>query len=216
VALVDLQRRLFLTGRRAMIVSTGEGDTGDLRAQARQLAETATQLVEAGAPSVDVVGYSAGGVVARIWLADGGDVLARRVVTIGSPHQGASGAQLDGLVTERYCQVTCPQLKPGSPLLANLPEVDGPAPLINLWTTRDRVVTSPSAHLEGALNVSLQSICPKDRSGHVKMPSDPLAVGLVLKALAPEPLTKAPTKADCADLLKDGTPDVTPGVAPEG
>ncbi len=37
VALVDLQKRLFLTGRRAMIVSTGISDTGDLQDQAKEI-----------------------------------------------------------------------------------------------------------------------------------------------------------------------------------
>ena len=196
-----------------MIVSTGIEDTGDLRAQARQVQETAQRMIDAGAPSVDVVGYSAGGVVTRLWLAEGGAALARRVITIGAPNQGASEKQLNSLVTKRFCQVTCPQLNPESPLLKGLPAAKGPTPWLNLWTTHDRVVDEPSAQMPGALNVSLQSICPRNKASHTNLPTDPLVVGIVLKALEPQPVTVAPTKAECTALRNNGTPDVLPGVA---
>jgi len=212
--LVDLQRRLFLSGRRAIIVSTGIEDTGDLRAQARQVEKTARELIAKGAPSVDVVGYSAGGVVTRLWLAQGGDALARRVITLGSPNLGASEAQMNSLVTKRYCATTCPQLAPGSALLKELPPAKASVPWINVWTTRDRVVDQPSAQLPGALNVSLQSICPKNKTGHTAMPSDPLVIGIVLRAVGRTPVSAVPTKADCSPLRQSGSPDVVPGVAP--
>jgi triacylglycerol lipase len=204
--LADLQIRIFLTGRRAIIVSTGIEDNGDLEKQATQIQRTAQDLIADGAPSVDVVGYSAGGVVVRLWLANGGTKLTRRVVTIAAPNQGASDKQLKNLVTARYCSTTCPQLKPESELLRKLPDATGPAPWTNLWTARDGVVTSPSAHLPGALNVSLQSVCGNNRTGHAQLLRDPLVVGLVLKALDVEPLTTAPTEVDCAGLRAKGRP----------
>jgi triacylglycerol lipase len=208
--LVDLQHRLFLAGRRALIVSVGTGDSGDLKAQAQQIGRTADQLLDQGAPSVDVVGYSAGGVVTRLWLADGGADIARRVVTLGSPNAGAGQNQLNHLVTKRLCDVTCPQLTPGSPLLTTLPQIRVAAPWLNVWTTSDKVVSTPSARLPGALNVSLQSICADDRSGHSGLSSDPLTIGLVLRALSPEPLTSAPTQAECDSLRGAGSPDLLP------
>lgn len=211
--LVDLQRRLYLSGRRALIVSVGTDVTGDLRRQARQVEETARGLVADGAPSVDVVGYGAGGIVTRIWLADGGADVARRVITLGSPHQGVAAEKLDSLVEERFCAVTCPQLTAGSPLLRALPATSGRMPWTNITTARDRVVPAPAAVLPGALNVSLQSICTDDRSGHRGLTTDPLAVGVILRALAPEPLTATPTAADCADLRDSGSPEVLPAAA---
>ena len=212
-ALADLQRRLFLTGRRVIIVSTGIEDLGDLRAQARQVQETAQKMIDGGAPSVDVVGYSAGGIVTRIWLAEGGSTMTRRVVTIASPNQGATGVPLNNLVTKNYCPTTCPQLTPDSALLKSLPPAQGSAPWLNLWTTRDRVVTKASAQLPGAMNLSVQTVCPNARSGHAALPADPLAVGIVVKALGEAPLTTAPTKEDCAALRQNGTPDVPPALA---
>jgi len=214
VGLVDLQRRLFLTGRRVIIVSTGIEDTGDLRAQARQVQETAENAIATGAPSVDIVGYSAGGIVTRLWLAEGGDALARRVVTIASPNQGVAGDPLKNLVTEKYCEVTCPQLEPGSALLKGLPAAKGQAPWLNLWSTRDHIVGESTAQLPGVLNIPVQSICPKNKSSHVSVSSDPVVVGIVLKALAQAPITAAPTQQDCAALRKSGSPDILPGVSP--
>jgi len=212
-ALVDLQKRLFLTGRRVVIVSTGIEDTGDLRTQAQELKRAAKRMIDAGSPSVDVVGYSAGGIVTRLWLADGGSDVARRVITIGTPNLGATGPRLNNLVTKRFCQTTCPQLTPDSSLLKGLPAADDTVPWLNLWTPRDRVVPAPSAQLPGTLNLSLQAVCPQNKAGHGTLPSDPLVVGIVLKALQPAPITAAPTKADCAALRRNGTPDEIPGVA---
>jgi triacylglycerol lipase len=221
VALVDLQKRLFLTGRRALIISVSTDDTGDLRAQAKQIQRTATSLIESGAPSVDVVGYGGGGVVTRLWLADGGAALTRRVVTIGTPNQGVTTkSQLANLVTPRFCATTCPQLTAGSAVLKSLPtDATGTAPWTNIWTKWDKTVAAPSAHLPGALNISLTSVCAKNRpltapaTAHSDLPVDPLTVGIVLKALDNTPLTTAPTKADCNSLRQNGAPNPEPNGA---
>ena len=119
---------------------------------------------ETNAPSVDVVGYSAGGVVARLWVRDyGGAGLARRVMTLGSPHHGTSQAAL-GRELAGGCPVACEQLVPDSDLLRRLnagdETPDGP-----LWatvrSTGDQVVTPvDSAALDGAVNILVQEVCP--------------------------------------------------------
>ena len=97
-----------------------------------------------GATSVDVVGYSAGGVVARLWVRDKGGVdLARRVLTLGSPHHGTTQAAL-GAEFAGGCPPACEQLVPDSDVLRRLnagdETPDGP-----LWatirSTSDQVVT---------------------------------------------------------------------------
>jgi len=62
------------------------------------------------------------------------------------------------------------------------------------------VVQPPdSARLAGAVNVSLQSVCPGAVIQHGQLPTNPLVVGIVLRALGSAPLT-APSASDCSSL----------------
>jgi triacylglycerol lipase len=205
-ALEGLRRHLLAAGRQAVIVPAIGDGTGDLTAQARKVQAAAKALVAGGAPSVDVVGYSAGGVVARIWIGQqGGAPLVRRVITLGSPHHGTTVAQLGALVAPASCPVACRQLIPDSDLLSSLPQTPAGPVWTSLWTTVDDVVTPPdSARLAGALDFSLQQVCSDDRSGHGQLPTDPLVVGIVLRALGTSPLTAVPAPSDCTALRAAG------------
>jgi triacylglycerol lipase len=194
---------LRATGRSASVVSLPDGGTGDLQAAAEALAVAVDQaLASSGAPSVDVVGYSAGGLIARLWASEHAEQ-ARRVVTLGSPHHGTRIAALGAALAPDSCPVACQQLVPGSPLLDELNEDDetpGGPQWMSLWTSQDEVVTPPeSARLEGAVNVVLQDVCPGTAVSHGQMPTAPLVRGLVLRALSAEPL-QAPAAADCERL----------------
>ncbi|GAA4095056.1 esterase/lipase family protein [Actinomadura miaoliensis] len=77
-------------GGAAFVLDLPGDGTGDLREQARALDRRLGEALRGGAPSVDVVGHSAGGVVARLWAAEhDGARKARRIVSLGSPHRGA-------------------------------------------------------------------------------------------------------------------------------
>lgn len=203
-ALQPLADELVAQGRDATIVSLpGEG-TGDLNASADALGEAATAAMErTGEPTVDVVGYSAGGLVARLWAADGHAGTVRRVVTLGSPHHGTSLADLAGAFAPGECPVGCRQMAPDSDLLTALNAGDetpeGPT-WVSIWTTGDETVTPPdSARLAGALNIPVQSVCATARVGHGDLPRDPLVRAMVLAELAGgEPVTLGPE--DCARL----------------
>lgn len=200
--LAVLAMRFARLGRRtAIVVPPGDG-TGDLRKQANALDKKVNALLRSGAPSVDVVGYSAGGVVARLWARehDGGHK-ARRIVTLGSPHQGADVSAAGAALSPGACPAACRQLVPGSALLRGLGDRVGDRPQwMSVWTTRDQTVQPPeSARLDGAVNVVLQEVCPDARTGHDDLPSDPLVDGIVLRALGGDPMT-APAASDCEDL----------------
>ncbi|HVD28164.1 MAG TPA: alpha/beta fold hydrolase, partial [Mycobacteriales bacterium] len=71
--LQTLAERLTAAGRDTTVVALPGNGTGDLRASAEALdREVTAALARTGAESVDVVGYSAGGLVARLWVTDGG------------------------------------------------------------------------------------------------------------------------------------------------
>ena len=199
-ALDTLAARLRKAGRDATVLRLPGDGTGELRDQATVLDTAARSAMAAGAPSVDVVGYSAGGVVARLWAEeDGGAAVARRIVTLGSPHHGTQVAALGASLLPGQCPTACAELVPNSELLTRL-NVDEtpPGPVwVSLWTDQDQVVTPPdSARLDGALNIPVQSVCADARLDHSQLPTDRLVQSLVLAALAPAPPTQ-PTPTDC-------------------
>ncbi|MGX5657667.1 lipase family alpha/beta hydrolase [Geodermatophilus nigrescens] len=203
-SLSSLAGRLTAEGRDATVVALPDGGTGDLAVAADALDDAAEEaLARTGAGSVDVVGYSAGGVVARLWAADGGAERARRIVTLGSPHHGTRLADLALSVAPEQCPEACRQLATGSELLAGLNEDDetpaGPT-WVSIWTAQDQTVTPPeSARLEGALELEVQSVCAQAQVGHGQLPGDPLVQAMVLAELAAgDPVPLGP--GDCARL----------------
>jgi triacylglycerol lipase len=200
-SLFPLAARIRATGRQATVVSLPGNGTGDLNADAAVLNTAVNRALQGGAPSVDVIGYSAGGVVVLLWARhDDGSGKARRIVTLGSPFHGAQiAAGAEGFVPGA-CPVACQQLVPGSPLLAGLDAA--PVPYrprwLSLWTTDDQVVTPPtSARLPGAVNVPVQSVCPAEQISHDQLPSNPVVTAIVLQAIGPGPL-RVPTAAVCS------------------
>jgi triacylglycerol esterase/lipase EstA (alpha/beta hydrolase family) len=196
VALTRLAQRLAAEGRSAQVVSLPGDGTGDLLVQADNLDTAVRDVLTAGAPSVDVVGYSAGGVVARLWVdRHEGASVARRIVTLGSPLHGARLAGAGVALAPDACPEACRQLAPGSSLLDGIDDESLPdgLPWLSIWTENDETVQPPdSARLDGAVNVSLQSLCPQARVSHSALPTDPLVTALVLGGLGTAPLV-APT-----------------------
>lgn len=200
-----LARVLRQHGKDAHVVALPGGGTGDLDAQAEVLGAAArTALARSHATSVDVIGYSAGGVVARLWVRDhGGTSLARRVITLGSPHHGTDVASLAGSVLPGACPKACQQLAPGSALLAGLNAGDetpaGPT-FVSIWTNRDEVVIpNDSASLSGALDITVQSVCSADSVGHGGLPTDHNVEDIVLSELRAGPPVRLGA-ADCGRI----------------
>jgi triacylglycerol lipase len=188
-----LAARIRATGRRASVVHLPGNGTGSLIADAGVLNAAVERALRDGAPSVDVIGYSAGGVVALLWAReDGGSHKARRVVTLGSPFHGTRLAADAAGVLPGACPAACQQLVPGSSLLAQLDHTAVPSRprWLSLWTTDDEVVMpADSARLAGAINVPIQSVCPGHVVSHTHLPTDPVVISLVLQAIGPGPIS---------------------------
>jgi triacylglycerol lipase len=199
-SLDSLASRIRATGRAATVVTLPGSGTGSLVDDAAVLNAAVNDALARGAPSVDVVGYSAGGVVALIWARrDDGIARARRIITLGAPFHGTSLAASAQAFVPDACPVACQQLIPGSSLLGSL-DVARAAGLprwLSLWTTDDQVVTPPtSARLPGAIDVPVQSVCPSVNISHSQLPTSLDVTAMVLQALGTSPLRK-PTAALC-------------------
>jgi triacylglycerol lipase len=200
-SLMVLQRRLRGPLRPVVVASLPDRGTGEIDASIRALGRAVDRT---GAAMVDLVGYSAGGIVVRGWLRQPGNAArARNVVLLGSPNHGAELAGLASSVDVSLCADTCADLVPGSGFLTRLNAGDetpsGPR-YVSVWTQRDQTVTPPdSAMLQGAVNVRVQDVCADAGFGHRGLVNDPLALGLVVRAVEGA-LPSAPGPGDCATL----------------
>ena len=187
-----LAGQLRAAGHPVAVVTLPGDATGDITEMATALGR-AVDSVRPSASAVDVVGYSMGGLVARVWAADqGGAAEARRIVTVGTPNQGTDLAGLAAFAGA--CPTACQQMEPGSDFLDALgrgdPTPDGPA-WITVWSADDDTIRPPdSTSLDGATNVRLQDACPAvvvDHAGLVHE-AEPLAV--VVSAVGSEPWSR--------------------------
>ena len=167
-------------GYRVVIADVG-ALTGDLDAVA---ASIVTQIERLGVQSVSIVGYSAGGVVAR---AVAGRIPERvhRVATIGAPHDGSPAAGFGVLIAnDQICPTACQQLAPGSEFLGSLRAVDDPTRWLNLWSESDEVVPArSSATFTGAAAFPVGARCGSNGVAHGALAGDPVTVNAVLAFL---------------------------------
>jgi len=192
-------------GRQVTVVGLPDDGTGEIGASAAVLgAAVAKTMAADGADHVDLVGYSAGGLVVRAFLALPGEAShARHVVLLGSPNHGALLASLATLLGSQVCSGACPELAPDSAFLQRLNgtrEVLAGPDFTSIWTAGDRIVVPPSsAVLNGARNIRLQDICASASIDHGGLVRDPLPLTLVSHALAGNlPAQLGPS--DCATL----------------
>ncbi len=199
-----LAAALRKAGRTTITLDLPDNATGDLRGQAQVLGAQVSAELKGGAASVDLVGYSAGGIVVALY-AQSDPSHVRRVVTLGAPLHGTRIAGLAEGLLPSACPTACAQMAPGSSLLSSL-SAAAPArtgvPWLSMWTSHDEVVVpATSAQFDGARNVELQSICPDDAARHTTLPADPLAIGLTASALDSWPLPfPTPAASSCASL----------------
>ncbi len=171
----QLADQLRTAGIDSEVIPVGDG-TADLRTYADAVTRRANTLVSSGQPAPDLVGYSAGGVVARI-AATQQPELYRKVVTLGSPHQGTTAADAGALFGQ--CPPACQQLRTDSTLLAELPEPAHPSDWLSVWSDTDAVIRPPdSSQLVGVVDYRLQQYCTGDID-HGAVPTHPQSVAVV-------------------------------------
>lgn len=200
-----LERLLEGRGRRVVSVALPGSGRGDIVASAGALDEV---IAMEGTPWVDVVGFSAGGLVARtLVLQEGDDANVRFLVSLGTPHHGTRLAGLATAFDPSLCARACRQMIPGSRFLRKLNFRDDERPrasVTSIFSADDGVVTPPrSARLRWAQNIRIQDVCPNAQVPHARLVTEPVAMGLVVAALNGGPGEIDPTS--CDDIRQLGT-----------
>ncbi|HTR91915.1 MAG TPA: alpha/beta fold hydrolase [Trebonia sp.] len=184
---------------------------GDITASAAQLATFVnTVLAATGAPKVDLVGHSQGGMMPRYYLdflggaAKVNDFVAFAPSNYGTTLDGITkfatllgvAGQINGALTS-VCPA-CVQQEQGSAFLAALnatPTVPGVNYTV-IESVDDEVVTPyTNAFLPAAANVSnitVQNQCVLDGSDHLEIAADPIAMADMLNALDPSQKVRVP------------------------
>jgi triacylglycerol esterase/lipase EstA (alpha/beta hydrolase family) len=178
--------------------------TGDIPTSAQQLAAFVDQVLAAtGAPKVDIVGHSQGGMMPRYYIDFlGGAATVHTLVGLAPSNYGTSVAGVTaltgalglaapaGTVLDTTC-TACTQQLVGSSFLTKLnatPTVAGVNYTV-IESKDDEVVTPyKDAFLPAASNVTnitLQNQCLLDQSDHLEIAYDPVALADVLNALDP-------------------------------
>lgn len=175
-SVAQLVARLRDDGRDVHVVVTPSGGRARMEVGAKTLDDA---VRAAGAKTVDVVGFSAGGIVVRTWLAlDGGATRTRHAVLVGAPNHGSEALR------HVTCTEGCMDLLPGSALLRQLAGALPAGPdYVAFWTANDTNVTPPtSAMLEGARNVKVQDACIGMTADHLGLVTDWRVLALVVGA----------------------------------
>lgn len=178
-------------GRSVVIADIGDGH-GDITGYGRSVAAIASSLIAEGASSVDLVGYSMGGLVARS-AAAANPLAVRRVATIASPHDGTSVAGLGATFGDATtCPTSCQQMAPGSQFLGSLPVADDSTRWLSAWAAGDEVVRpAESSELPGATNVEVSGACGAGPLDHGSIVRSTVTADLVSTFLATGDLSPA-------------------------
>jgi pimeloyl-ACP methyl ester carboxylesterase len=140
------------------------------------------QLDAAKIGNFSIVGYSAGGVLARK-VAQLAPDRVYKVVTIASPHQGSPIASLGLLLNSPACSDSCKQLVKDSEFLKNLPTPSPKDRWLSIYSETDEVVPASSANLNGSVSISLDKECGVSGLRHSEVASHPKTVDLAYSFL---------------------------------
>ncbi len=168
--------------------SQGVGPVADSARAFAQLVEAVRRRT--GAPTVDVIGYSQGGLVLRTALRFDGLADRVRVAVLLAPSFHGTDSPLVAQVPSFLCPA-CRDQTTGSPLLRQLDtggDLDGSVRYAVLSTRDDTVVTPvlaqpPRGPADRVDTLVVQDRCPAAMIGHVALPAEPGTIAWVLAAL---------------------------------
>ncbi len=167
------------------------GGVGSVAKSATDFAALVAQVREAtGAPMVDVVGYSQGGLVLRTALRLNG--LADRVATavLIAPSFHGTTSPLTGSLPPNLCPA-CADQAAGSPLLRQLDvggDLDGSVRYAVVSTRNDVVVVPVSSQVpngppDRVRSIVVENQCPAAHTDHIQLPATPGVISWVVDAL---------------------------------
>ena len=193
--LENLSNALLGQGYCVFSLDYGNRGTQDIPTSAQTLkAFTEKVLAATRARKVSMVGHSQGGMMPRYYIKFlGGLKRVDDLVGLVPSNHGTNDTGPGNPLTQTVFGLVCPacvQQTAGSPFLTNLnagDETPGKISYTQITTRYDEVVTPYlSAYLapgKKTTNITLQDLCPYDLSEHVIIPTDPVAIQLVLNAL---------------------------------
>jgi triacylglycerol esterase/lipase EstA (alpha/beta hydrolase family) len=193
--LENLSNALLGQGYCVFSLDYGNRGTQDVVTSAKTLAAFTDEVLAAtGARKVSMVGHSQGGMMPRYYIKFlGGKKKVDDLVGLVPSNHGTQDTGPGNPLTEAVFGVVCPacvQQSAGSPFLTRLnagDETPGKVSYTQITTRYDEVVTPYlSAYLapgRKTTNITLQDLCPYDQSEHVIIPTDQVAIQLVLNAL---------------------------------
>lgn len=200
----------------------GKYARGDMVRSAGEVADFVRRIrQQTGAAQVDLVGYSQGATVARYFVNRlGGARVVGRWVGIASPTYGGNMYGLVPLlrllphpdrIAEWLTSEAISQQMQGSPFLTSLnaggDTVPGPR-YTTIGSRYDEMIqpyTNIALRGPGAVNLTVQDLCPENGGGHFNMVYDPFSLGLTMRTLdptAPAPVCEpVPVGAGILDMI---------------
>ncbi|MDQ3954088.1 MAG: lipase [Actinomycetota bacterium] len=180
----------------------------DIQTSAEYVARAYQTMHAASDQKIDVLGHSQGGLQPRWaikWFPAGRFVAD--YIGLASPNHGTQVA--NGATKQGNCFPSCWQLRQDSKFenaLNRDEETPGGIHYTSIWTTFDELIQPPGTqNLEGAVNVSLQDLCPGRPVDHAAILGDFVAWKLVRNALK-NPGPADPDIVTEADCTKDRMP----------
>ncbi|MYS89377.1 MULTISPECIES: lipase family alpha/beta hydrolase [Streptomyces] len=177
---VLLRRSLAQHGRQQIESLNYSPLTCDIRAAAELLGRHIEEVCErTGAPQVDVVGHSLGGLIARYYVQRlGGDTRVRTLVTLGTPHSGTR------VVPLADAHPIVRQMRPGSPVLE---ELTRPAPgcrthFVSFWSDLDHVMDPLETACIDHPDLTVQNVRVAG-IGHLALPVHPAVANGIRQVL---------------------------------